>query len=828
VDVAMKFRSTTGAGMRKIYLAAVIALLCSACNIHGQSPDVKPHPLKASELLALAAGSALPENIVHRITSDGLAFKPDQNYLGLLKSAGADESTLSALTTANVTVAAAPDADSGPELLRHLSNAGNFRKSKQYRDAARELTTDLSNATKSPECAFVLAQVLRELEQWDRAAALFDEVLRQEPGFPEAHTKYSFVLYRLNEGGRSLAEARAAIRINPADAEAHKNAGLALASMRKFEPSEQEYAEAIRLKPDYAYAYLDLGLLLRMKTEWAKAAEQFRRATVLDPSLDDGFYNLGIVLDEGGQTEPAIQAYRQAKKIAPRRYDVRQNLGAILMNHDQNAEAVVEFRELVALYPDTQMCTASLGLGLYKMSNFEEAIPLLRKAAEMDPTDVQPHVVLGKILEEQRHDEEALQEFEAAMHLDKDNASAHAGAGRLLMKKKDLAGALREFRTATELRPAEAIYHQLYAQALSASGKVDDAIGELRQGVALEPENLGVKLELADAMEKKGDWVSAMKLFGEASSAAASVDLRGKIIRRDDRNPQQEYVNAQERFARYIASLKTSGKAEEAGELESRVAGSNRSATVSEQMDRAMAAGAKADESRQFSAAKDRYKEAVDLGEKLKPHDPRLVNALDKLGNHYLGQDPAAAQKAYERELQVAEELFGPQSANETPVLQSLGRNALIQHDYSTAEKFFFRAVDINVKIFGEANNKVAEALVQASSVYTVQKNYAKAEPYLLRAVRIDEALYGADSIGMVIPRSALCGLYDHWEQADKLMACDEALLKVLEKQYGPNSPILASTLASEAKALRKTGHAEQADKVEQRVASIRTATMTP
>jgi hypothetical protein len=58
------------------------------------------------------------------------------------------------------------------------------------------------------------------------------------------------------------------------------------------------------------------------------------------------------------------------------------------------------------------------------------------------------------------------------------------------------------------------------------------------------------------------------------------------------------------------------------------------------------------------------------------------------------------------------------------------------------------------------------------------------------------------------------------------LEPCDRQLLVVLEKQYGPKSPQLASTLASESQALRSLGRAKEAADVDNRLASIRSATM--
>jgi tetratricopeptide (TPR) repeat protein len=120
----------------------------------------------------------------------------------------------------------------------------------------------------------------------------------------------------------------------------------------------------------------------------------------------------------------------------------------------------------------------------------------------------------------------------------------------------------------------------------------------------------------------------------------------------------------------------------------------------------------------------------------------------------------------------------------------------------------------------------VAESLVQATAVYFVEKDYPKAEPYLLRALNIDEALYGKDSFALLNPLAPLCALYDQWGKADKSVSYYEQALGILEKQYGGSSPVLVTPLTREAQALHSLGRADDAAKVETRVASIRAATM--
>ena len=59
-----------------------------------------------------------------------------------------------------------------------------------------------------------------------------------------------------------------------------------------------------------------------------------------------------------------------------------------------------------------------------------------------------------------------------------------------------------------------------------------------------------------------------------------------------------------------------------------------------------------------------------------------------------------------------------------------------------------------------------------------------------------------------------------------QLEPCDRQLLAVLEKQFGANSPEVVSTLTSEAQVLRTLGRPKEAESVEDRLASIRSATM--
>src|ERR1700752_1290955 len=164
---------------------AILLALCGCGAMRGIAANSATKPLRASELLALVAGSALPENIVHKIAADGLASRPNDSSRALLKTAGADPKILTAVDSARVVVDQAPEAESGKDLLQHLATAGSMIKDKRNEEAANQLTAAVTANFKNPECGFVMAQVLRLEEQWEAAAGVYDGVLRLAPDFPE-------------------------------------------------------------------------------------------------------------------------------------------------------------------------------------------------------------------------------------------------------------------------------------------------------------------------------------------------------------------------------------------------------------------------------------------------------------------------------------------------------------------------------------------------------------------------------------------------------------------------------------------------------------------
>ena len=114
---------------------AYLLFACFLVSNTAAGPETS-RPLRQTELLALVAGSALPENIVNEIHSRGIAFRVNDTFRAQLKIAGAAPSILAAVSAAKAPAQDAAADSSNPVLVQQITTAAQLIKDKHYQDAA--------------------------------------------------------------------------------------------------------------------------------------------------------------------------------------------------------------------------------------------------------------------------------------------------------------------------------------------------------------------------------------------------------------------------------------------------------------------------------------------------------------------------------------------------------------------------------------------------------------------------------------------------------------------------------------------------------------------
>ncbi len=195
-----------------------------------------------------------------------------------------------------------------------------------------------------------------------------------------------------------LAEACAAyenaLRIDPAFAEAHYDLAGALVALNGHrvptvdDEAQWHYEKALELRPKYPKAHINLGLLLVDRGQVAAASDHFQKALDLDPGSALAHNNLGITLMSSARYVEAVRHYRKAIELDPEFPQAHANLGHVLAVLGQSAEAEAELRGFLRAQPDHPVVLGWLAWLLATapdgtVRSGHQAVELAQKAAQL-------------------------------------------------------------------------------------------------------------------------------------------------------------------------------------------------------------------------------------------------------------------------------------------------------------------------------------------------------------------------------------------------------------------------------------------------------------
>src|SRR5262249_34082906 len=141
---------------------------------------------------------------------------------------------------------------------------------------AETASSDLSQiAPKSYQVRRLQAESLESQHKWAEAAAIYQEILEQNPNLPEIH-------FRLG------------------------HAALSLNSSNSTEEAKHEFQQELSVDPSNASAEFWLGEIAHRDSRWEEAISRFNSAIKLDSSLWTAYLGLGMALNSAGRFAEAI------------------------------------------------------------------------------------------------------------------------------------------------------------------------------------------------------------------------------------------------------------------------------------------------------------------------------------------------------------------------------------------------------------------------------------------------------------------------------------------------------------------------------------------
>jgi tetratricopeptide (TPR) repeat protein len=187
----------------------------------------------------------------------------------------------------------------------------------------------------------------------------------------------------------------------------------------------------------------------------------------------------------------------------------------------------------------------------------------------------------------------------------------------------------------------------------------------------------------------------------------------------------------------------------------------------------------------------------------------------------------SAAERKWTAALKIAEHNYGENVTEYSSLLMHLGQMYLLIGKYPSAETMLQRCLAAAEKTSG--SNSVDRAIVMSSlaQAYTKQRKFAEAEPLVLKSVEASNVNCSAVPIPCAFIRSNLGDYYmtkGQWATAQHEF---EQSLKLRADTLGEH-PLVADSLISLSRALRKLKRKKEAKIYEARANQILTSQRNP
>lgn len=213
-------------------------------------------------------------------------------------------------------------------------------------------------APRNVHAILLSAELLEDLENYQLASSVYDQVPRSHPAYVTAEIGRAEALYRLDQPDAAIMVIAALAEAFPAVRSVRFAHADLLRRAERYGPAIAEYDVAISMieKPNrnHWFHFYVRAISHHQNDNWAGAEADFRRALTLAPGEARVLNYLGYSLVERGE------------------------------NLD---EALVMISQAVAAQPDAGYIIDSLGWAQFRMGQFEDAVINLERAAELMATD---------------------------------------------------------------------------------------------------------------------------------------------------------------------------------------------------------------------------------------------------------------------------------------------------------------------------------------------------------------------------------------------------------------------------------------------------------
>ncbi|PON66705.1 N-terminal acetyltransferase A, auxiliary subunit [Parasponia andersonii] len=277
--------------------------------------------------------------------------------------------------------------------------------------------------TKSISVDFRLSRGIAEVNEgkYAHAITIFDELLKEDPNYPEALIGRGTALAFQRELEAAIADFTKAIQINPAACEAWKRRGQARAALGEFLAAIEDLSKALEFEPYSADILHERGIVNFKFKDFDAAVEDLSTCVKLEKDNTSAYTYLGLAFSSIGEYKKAEEAHLKSIQLDRNFLEAWGHLTQFYQDMANSTKALECLHQVLQIDGRFSKAYHWRGLLLHGLGEHRKAIKDLSTALSIDNANIECFYLRASCYHAVGEYKEAVKDYDAALDLELDS-----------------------------------------------------------------------------------------------------------------------------------------------------------------------------------------------------------------------------------------------------------------------------------------------------------------------------------------------------------------------------------------------------------------------
>ncbi|POO00767.1 N-terminal acetyltransferase A, auxiliary subunit [Trema orientale] len=287
----------------------------------------------------------------------------------------------------------------------------------------KKLCVTRISKTKSISVDFRLSRGIAEVNEgkYAHAVTIFDQLLKEDPNYPEALIGRGTALAFQRELEAAIADFTKAIQINQAACEAWKRRGQARAALGEFLAAIEDLSNALVFEPNSADILHERGIVNFKFKDFCAAVEDLSTCVKFDKDNTSAYTYLGLAFSSIGEYKKAEEAHLKSIQLDRNFLEAWGHLTQFYQDMANSTKALECLHQVLQIDGRFSKAYHWRGLLLHGLGEHRKAIKDLSTALSIDNANIECFYLRASCYHAVGEYKEAVKDYDAALDLELDS-----------------------------------------------------------------------------------------------------------------------------------------------------------------------------------------------------------------------------------------------------------------------------------------------------------------------------------------------------------------------------------------------------------------------